>query len=166
MKNEEPIDVIASFGPTRPDNSKRKKTIIIIAIILVALVVGIFAVNRIKRIMEINDLKNSVIDVVEPIMSSYGINDCKVKSVSSGRVSLYSKQYENLIDSKKFSCIERIHDLPSGGIDWVFTDIYVSETGYYYTVSTAQVVYLGYYNKAGLYYADGGNLVCVYEAAN
>ena len=160
------------FRPQRPNNPAKRNGIFYVAIGLVVIIGGIFGFNKLQKAQEEKVRQDAIMEAVAPIMENYDISDFKVKRSANGDVSLYAEDFKGLRDNDKFSCIYDISKLRSvttkkgGSISLSGVDIYVSPSAYYYRVTTAQVTYLGYYSKAGLYYADGGSRVCVYEIDN
>lgn len=158
------------FRPKKTSDQKQKKLILFVIIGLVVLIGGFFGITKIQQKSQESAEKKAVYDAVKPIMESYGLKDFKVTGGFSS--SIHCEDFEKLSDKQKFDCIQELDRIGSvttkkgDRVNLLSFNVYVSKTGYYYRVATAQVVYLGNYKEAGLYYADGGSRRCVYQKDN
>jgi len=156
--------------PTPGKKKSNKKLFTVIGCIILV-IAAIFGVIKIKDISEANAAKKAIAEKVAPILAEYGIEDFSIKG-SGYFFKIMCEDYDDLSNKEKLECLVKLDKIDSvktskgETINLSSCDVYVSPSGYYYRVTTAQVVYMGTYNTAGLYYSDGGGRRCVYEKDN
>ena len=160
-------------GRTKKKNEQKKmdKKWMLVLGCVVLLIAGIFAVNAIGEKLDEKARIKAVEAAIEPIMHSYQIEEYKVKG--SLFFNVYCEEFEDLSNSKKYELIKKLNrvevdDPVEEGeeLTMLSANVYVSPSGYYYTVNSLQVNLMGYYDTPGLYYSDGAGRRCVYESDN